>query len=217
MSHYSIHDFEDIKTTEYGFIVQLSGFVFEVPFLGEFNLLNMLAAYQTLKARQFTSAQIIPLLDKLGAPLGRMQKIKHHLAWVDYAHTPDAIEKAIITLQTHYPEHKIRVIFGCGGDRDQTKRAKMGKIVSKLASTIILTDDNPRSEDPNSIINDILNGIDDSYKVDIIQDRVLAIETGVTTLKENECLLIAGKGHESQQYYQDKILAMNDIDVANNA
>ena len=93
----------------------------------------------------------------------------------------------------------------------------MGKIVSKLASTIILTDDNPRSEDPNSIINDILNGIDDSYKVDIIQDRVLAIETGVTTLKENECLLIAGKGHESQQYYQDKILAMNDIDVANNA
>jgi len=217
LSHYSIHDFEDIKTTEYGFIVQLSGFVFEVPFLGEFNLLNMLAAYQTLKARQFTSAQIIPLLDKLGAPLGRMQKIKHHLAWVDYAHTPDAIEKAIITLQTHYPEHKIRVIFGCGGDRDQTKRAKMGKIVSKLASTIILTDDNPRSEDPNSIINDILNGIDDSYKVDIIQDRVLAIETGVTTLKENECLLIAGKGHESQQYYQDKILAMNDIDVANNA
>jgi UDP-N-acetylmuramoyl-L-alanyl-D-glutamate--2,6-diaminopimelate ligase len=120
-------------------------------------------------------------------------------------------------LQTHYPEHNIRVIFGCGGDRDQTKRALMGKIASKLASTIILTDDNPRSEDPLSIIHDILNGIDDSYEVDIIQDRILAIETGITTLKENECLLIAGKGHESEQYYQDKTIAMNDIDIANNA
>ncbi|MCH9645475.1 MAG: UDP-N-acetylmuramoyl-L-alanyl-D-glutamate--2,6-diaminopimelate ligase [Proteobacteria bacterium] len=217
VSRYSIQDFDDIKTTNNGFIAKLDGFVFEVPFLGEFNLLNILAAYQTLKARQLTSMQLIPLLHKLSPPLGRMHKINHRLAWVDYAHTPDAIEKSIITLQTHYPEHKIRVIFGCGGDRDRTKRAVMGKIVSKLASTIILTDDNPRSEDPRSIINDILNGIDDSYEVDIIQDRVLAIETGVTTLKENECLLIAGKGHESQQYYQNKTLAMNDIDIANNA
>ena len=215
--NYSLKDFNDIKTTEYGFIAQLDGFVFEVPFLGEFNLMNILATYQALKARNFSSAQIIPLLDKLSPPMGRMHKINNHFAWVDYAHTPDAIEKAIITLQTHYPEHNVRVIFGCGGDRDQTKRALMGKIASKLASTIILTDDNPRSEDPLSIIHDILNGIDDSYEVDIIQDRILAIETGITTLKENECLLIAGKGHESEQYYQDKTIAMNDIDIANNA
>ena len=215
--NYSINDFEDIKTTEYGFIAQLDSFVFEVPFLGEFNLMNILSAYNTLKARNFNSEQIIPLLHQLSPPFGRMHKIKNHLAWVDYAHTPDAIEKAIITLKAHYPGHKIRVIFGCGGDRDQTKRAPMGKIVSKLANTIILTDDNPRSEDPGQIINDILNGIDDSYEVDIIQDRILAIETGITTLKENECLLIAGKGHESQQHYQNKTIAMNDIDIANNA
>ncbi|WP_428085820.1 UDP-N-acetylmuramoyl-L-alanyl-D-glutamate--2,6-diaminopimelate ligase [Candidatus Thioglobus sp.] len=215
--NYAMADFEDIKTTQYGFIVQLDGFVFELAFLGEFNLMNILSAYNALKARNFSSEQIIPLLHQLKAPTGRMHKIDRHLAWVDYAHTPDAIEKAIITLQTHYPEHNIRVIFGCGGDRDQTKRAKMGKIVSKLASTIILTDDNPRSEVPRQIISDILNGIDDSYEVDIIEDRQLAIETGITTLKENECLLIAGKGHESEQHYQDKTLAMNDIDIANNA
>jgi len=215
--NYSISDFEDIKITEYGFIAQLDGFVFEVPFLGEFNLMNLLGAYNALKARNFSSEQIIPLLHQLNPPSGRMHKIKNHLAWVDYAHTPDAIEKAITTLQIHYPEHKIRVIFGCGGDRDQTKRAPMGKIVSKLASTIILTDDNPRSEVPSKIIADILNGIDDSYEVDIIEDRTLAIETGVTTLQENECLLIAGKGHESQQHYHDKTIAMNDIDIANNA
>lgn len=215
--YYSMDDFDDIKTTEYGFIAQLEKFVFEVPFLGEFNLMNILAAYSTLKARNFTKEQIIPLLHQLSPPPGRMQKINKHLAWVDYAHTPDAIEKAIVTLQGHYPEYKIRVIFGCGGDRDQTKRAKMGKIASKLASTIILTDDNPRSEEPHCIINDILNGIDDSYEVDIIQDRTLAIETGITTLKENECLLIAGKGHESKQYYKDGTITMNDVDIANNA
>ena len=93
----------------------------------------------------------------------------------------------------------------------------MGKIASKLASTIILTNDNPRSEDPKSIINDILNGIDDSYKLDIIQDRKLAIETAITTLKDNECLLIAGKGHESTQQFKDKTIVMNDIDIAQNA
>jgi len=93
----------------------------------------------------------------------------------------------------------------------------MGKIASSLASTIILTDDNPREEDPRSIIDDILNGIDDSYEVDIIQDRQLAIETAITTLKEDECLLIAGKGHESTQQYKDKTIVMNDIVIANNA
>jgi UDP-N-acetylmuramoyl-L-alanyl-D-glutamate--2,6-diaminopimelate ligase len=215
--NYSLSDFKTIKTTEYGFITQLDDFVFEVPFLGEFNLMNILAAYNILKLRNFNNKQIIPLLHKLTPPVGRMHKINNHLAWVDYAHTPDALKKAIITLQAHYPQHNIRVIFGCGGERDKTKRALMGKIASKLASTIILTDDNPRSENPNQIIKDILSGIDDSYEVDIIQDRAMAIEAGITTLKENECLLIAGKGHENQQIYKDKIITMNDIDIANNA
>jgi len=143
--------------------------------------------------------------------------VNNHLAWVDYAHTPDALKKAIVTLQNHYPEFNVRVVFGCGGNRDQDKRAKMGKIASSLATTIILTDDNPREEDPRSIIDDILNGIDDSYEVDIIQDRQLAIETAITTLKEDECLLIAGKGHESTQQYKDKTIVMNDIVIANNA
>jgi UDP-N-acetylmuramoyl-L-alanyl-D-glutamate--2,6-diaminopimelate ligase len=214
---YSIADFKTLKTNEYGFIVQLEKFVFEVALLGEFNLSNILAAFNTLKSLGFSAAQIIPLLSELNAPAGRMQKIQNQLAWVDYAHTPDALEKAITTLQTHYPEHNIRLIFGCGGERDQTKRAQMGKIASTFATTIILTDDNPRSENPRKIIDDILSGIDDSFEVDIIQDRTLAIQTGMTTLKENECLLIAGKGHESQQIYKDKNIAMNDIDIANNA
>jgi len=214
---YSINDFTDIKINKQGFLAQLNNYVFEVPLLGEFNLLNMLAAYSSVKSLGFSEEQIIPLLHKLKAPPGRMQKVNNHLAWVDYAHTPDALKKAIVTLQNHYPEFNVRVVFGCGGNRDQDKRAKMGKIASSLASTIILTDDNPREEDPRSIIDDILNGIDDSYEVDIIQDRQLAIETAITTLKEDECLLIAGKGHESTQQYKDKTIAMNDIAIANNA
>ncbi|HIG88602.1 UDP-N-acetylmuramoyl-L-alanyl-D-glutamate--2,6-diaminopimelate ligase [Candidatus Thioglobus sp.] len=214
---YSINDFDDIKTTEQGFLVQLNGYVFEIPLLGEFNLLNIMAAYNSIKALGFDDEKVIPLLHKLFPPPGRMQKINNRLAWVDYAHTPDALEKAIITLKMHYSNHKIRVVFGCGGNRDQGKRAKMGKIASKLADTVILTNDNPRDEDPQAIINDILNGIDDSFELDITLDRQLAIETAMTTLNENECLLIAGKGHESTQEFKDKTLILSDIEIAQNA
>jgi len=211
--NYSIDDFDDIKISEYGFITHLNGFVFEVPFLGEFNLMNVLAAYNTLKARGFTSEQIIPLLHQLNPPPGRMQKNPQQLIWIDYAHTPDSIEKAIITLQDHYPEHKIRVIFGCGGNRDKDKRAKMGKITSKLADTIILTNDNPRDENPQAIIDDILSGIDDSYEVVITENRQTAIENAVITLGEDECLLIAGKGHETTQIFNHETIESNDNDM----
>jgi len=211
--NYSIDDFDDIKISEYGFITHLNGFVFEVPFLGEFNLMNVLAAYNTLKARGFTSEQIIPLLHQLNPPPGRMQKNPQQLIWIDYAHTPDAIEKAIITLQDHYPEHKIRVIFGCGGNRDKDKRGKMGKITSKLADTIILTNDNPRDENPQAIIDDILSGIDDSYEVIITENRQTAIENAVITLGEDECLLIAGKGHETTQIFNHETIESNDNDM----
>ncbi len=214
---YGLDDFEQINATAQGFLCQLDGFVFEIPLLGRFNLSNVLAALNSVEQLGFERARIIPLLHHLFPPTGRMQRIKNILAWVDYAHTPDAIENAINTLQTHYPDHKIRLVFGCGGDRDQDKRAKMGKIASKLADTIVLTNDNPRSEDPQAIINDILGGIDDSFELDITLDRQLAIETAITTLSENECLLIAGKGHESTQEFKDKTLVLSDIEIAQNA
>jgi UDP-N-acetylmuramoyl-L-alanyl-D-glutamate--2,6-diaminopimelate ligase len=93
----------------------------------------------------------------------------------------------------------------------------MGKIASKHADTIILTNDNPRNEDPSAIIDDIKSGIADSIDLDIILDRKLAIETAVTTLMDDECLLIAGKGHESTQQFKDRIIEINDIDIAQNA
>ncbi len=216
-SLYSIKDFEKITVTTEGFLCQLDGFVFEIPFLGEFNLSNVLAALNCVEQFGFERSKIIPLLHHLQPPTGRMHRIKNTLAWVDYAHTPDAIENAINTLKIHYPDHKIRIMFGCGGNRDQSKRAKMGKIASKLANTIVLTNDNPRDENPQTIIDDILSGIDDSFELDITLDRRLAIETAVTTLGEDECLLIAGKGHESIQEFKDKTLTLSDIEIAQNA
>lgn len=217
ITSYGLADFTNTHITEQGFLVTMNGYVFETPFLGKFNLLNILSAFNTLKAFGFNDAEVTPLLHKLTPPTGRMQKINHHLIWIDYAHTPDAIQNAITALQQHYPEYNIRVVFGCGGNRDKDKRSKMGKIVSSLAHNITLTNDNPRGEDPRVIIDDILNGIDDSYGVDITEDRQLAIETAVTTLGENECLLIAGKGNETTQQFKDKTVYLSDIEIIQNA
>jgi UDP-N-acetylmuramoyl-L-alanyl-D-glutamate--2,6-diaminopimelate ligase len=185
--------------------------------LGGFNLSNILASLNSVEQLGYERDKIIPLLPKLLPPTGRLQQINKLLVWVDYAHTPDAIYNAITTLKEHFPNHKVRIVFGCGGNRDKTKRAKMGKIASKHADTIILTNDNPRNEDPSAIIDDIKSGIDDSIDLDIILDRKLAIETAVTTLMDDECLLIAGKGHESTQQFRDRIIEINDIDIAQNA
>lgn len=214
---FSINDFQSAESNSQGFLCRLDNFVFEISLLGGFNLSNILASLNSVEQLGYERDKIIPLLPKLLPPTGRLQQINKLLVWVDYAHTPDAIYNAITTLKEHFPNHKVRIVFGCGGNRDKTKRAKMGKIASKHADTIILTNDNPRNEDPSAIIDDIKSGIDDSIDLDIILDRKLAIETAVTTLMDDECLLIAGKGHESTQQFRDRIIEINDIDIAQNA
>jgi UDP-N-acetylmuramoyl-L-alanyl-D-glutamate--2,6-diaminopimelate ligase len=214
---FSINDFQSAESNSQGFLCRLDDFVFEISLLGGFNLSNILASLNSVEQLGYERDKIIPLLPKLLPPTGRLQQINKLLVWVDYAHTPDAIYNAITTLKEHFPNHKVRIVFGCGGNRDKTKRAKMGKIASKHADTIILTNDNPRNEDPSAIIDDIKSGIDDSIDLDIILDRKLAIETAVTTLMDDECLLIAGKGHESTQQFRDRIIEINDIDIAKNA
>ena len=214
---FSINDFQSAESNSQGFLCRLDNFVFEISLLGGFNLSNILASLNSVEQLGYERDKIIPLLPKLLPPTGRLQQINKLLVWVDYAHTPDAIYNAITTLKEHFPNHKVRIVFGCGGNRDKTKRAKMGKIASKHADTIILTNDNPRNEDPSAIIDDIKSGIDDSIDLDIILDRKLAIETAVTTLMDDECLLIAGKGHESTQQFRDRIIEINDIDIAKNA
>ena len=211
---FGIDDLEFYKNSENGFICQLNNYVFELPLIGEFNISNALAAYTSVKCLGYSDDQIIPFLAKLSPPPGRMQQLENSHIWIDYAHTPDALDNALASLRTHYPEFKIRVLFGCGGDRDKTKRQLMGKIASEDAESIILTNDNPRSESPEKIIEDILGGIKVENDVQVILDRKHAIETAVKTLGEDELLLIAGKGHETTQTIGDQIFQFSDIEVA---
>lgn len=214
---FGIDDLEFFKNSENGFICQLNNYVFELPLVGEFNLSNALAAYHSVKYLGYSDDQVIPFLAKLSPPPGRMQQLENSHIWIDYAHTPDALDNALSTLKTHYPEFKIRVLFGCGGDRDKGKRQIMGKIASETADSIILTNDNPRSEDPQSIVDDILAGTKVENDVQVILDRGDAIKSAVQTLGEEEALLIAGKGHETTQVIGSKTLQFSDIEVALNA
>ena len=214
---FSIDDLSYFKSNEQGFICQLNSFVFELPLIGSFNLSNAMAAYKSVKSLGYDDDTLIPKLAELSPPPGRMQKLAKKNIWIDYAHTPDALLNAVITLQDHYPDYRIRLVFGCGGDRDKTKRQIMGKIASENAHSIVITNDNPRSEEPGKIIDDILAGIKVENDFQVILDRKKAIISAVTTLDENEVLLIAGKGHETTQTIGSQILPFSDIEVALNA
>ena len=211
------NDFSYFKSNEYGFICKLNDFVFELPLIGNFNLSNALAAYKSIRSLGYEDDNVIPKLTELSPPPGRMQKIPRKNIWIDYAHTPDALLNVLKTLKVHYPDYRIRLVFGCGGDRDKTKRQMMGKIASANANSIVITNDNPRSEKPEKICDDILAGIKVENDVQVILDRKKAITSAVQTLGEDEVLLIAGKGHEESQIIGSERLPFSDYEVAINA
>jgi UDP-N-acetylmuramoyl-L-alanyl-D-glutamate--2,6-diaminopimelate ligase len=151
---------------------------------------------------------------------GRLEQISNEpIVFVDYAHTPDSLENIIKTLIEYKKSLNlgdIYVVFGAGGDRDKSKRPLMGKIVSSLADKIIITSDNPRNEDPLDIINDILKGIKDRDNVIVEPDREEAIIKALNSMKLNDILLIAGKGHENYQIIKDKRIFFSDKEVVKN-
>jgi UDP-N-acetylmuramoyl-L-alanyl-D-glutamate--2,6-diaminopimelate ligase len=116
---------------------------------------------------------------------------------IDFAHTPDAIENICSGLANSFKNYSLVIVFGCGGNRDKTKRSLMGKAAEKWCQKIWLTSDNPRDEEPDQIIQDIYSGISNQMKVQCISDRSLAIFTALENLKSNEILIVAGKGHEN--------------------
>lgn len=205
--------FDNITKTSNGFICSYKNHKFEINLLGEFNLLNILAALSQLVVLGFSIDEVLSLLTRLKPIVGRMQKINNKNIWVDYAHTPDALEQSLKTLKLHFPKNKITLVFGCGGNRDKTKRALMGKVAANLADNIILTNDNPRFEEPIKIINDIKSGIKNKKSITVIMDRRIAIKESITKLKDNNCVLIAGKGHETEQVIANKTLKFNDAEV----
>ncbi len=138
-------------------------------------------------------------LSKLKLPEGRFItfQAQKRTAIVDFAHTPEALENICKAITQTFTDKKLVVLFGCGGNRDKTKRPKMGKVAATFAHLVYVTSDNPRFEKPQDIIQDILTGIEDRTKVKVIEDRKMAVEKAFSDLQEDEILLLAGKGHEN--------------------
>jgi UDP-N-acetylmuramoyl-L-alanyl-D-glutamate--2,6-diaminopimelate ligase len=194
---------ENVTVSVNGFSAMINNESVTTALVGRFNVYNFLAAYSAVKGLglQVSSSVYSNLIP---AP-GRFDQIQSSKGWtviVDYAHTPDALENCLQTIHDVLPENRtntIITIFGAGGDRDTTKRPKMGAIAERLSDVIILTSDNPRTEDPVKIINDVLGGISDTKKAIVEADRGKAIAKGISIARSGDIILVAGKGHEDYQ------------------
>jgi UDP-N-acetylmuramyl-tripeptide synthetase len=185
----------------------------KLDLIGDFQIKNVLAAILASYLSVKNPDQIINTLSKIKSATGRMQYVgnkKKSAVVVDYAHTPDALKKSLQTLAKQFNK-KVDVVFGCGGNRDKGKRYKMGDIADQFASKIYLTNDNPRSENPISIIKQIKKGCSRSK---IILDRKMAIKSAINNLDTDSILLIAGKGHENYQIINNQKKYFSDQKVS---
>ncbi|MCB1556822.1 MAG: UDP-N-acetylmuramoyl-L-alanyl-D-glutamate--2,6-diaminopimelate ligase [Alphaproteobacteria bacterium] len=200
--------------------LQIDGMVrtIHLPLVGAFQAMNVLCAVGLAMAEnKFETDRIFDFLPALKRPPGRLELIPGHptgAVYVDYAHTPDALAMVLRALRPHTPGRLI-CLFGCGGDRDKGKRPLMGSIATDLADHVIVTDDNPRGEDPAAIRAAVLAGGGTGARE--VDDRRDAIKAGVEMLAAGDVLLVAGKGHEEGQIFQDRVDPFNDADEVRKA
>ena len=180
---------------------------------GIFSIINIITAIATLSNSKKDFNLYSKHASKLRPVNGRMNnyiKKNYPQVFIDYAHTPDSIKKVLKSIKLHFPKKEIITIFGCGGDRDKTKRKIMGKTVSNYSNQIIITNDNPRKEDPNKIVKDIISGISIKSNYQIILNRRKAIQSVLRKKNKDKIVLIFGKGHENYQIFKEKKIAFND-------
>lgn len=215
----------DVRATKLHFENTFFSFVAETPqgkaevranLIGRFNVYNVLAVLATLLASNVSLKDAVEAISHIQSAPGRMQQLggdKLPMVVVDYAHTPDALEKVLTTLKAQKKQGaKLICVFGCGGNRDAGKRELMGKIASDLADAVVVTSDNPRHENKRKIINEILQGMQGNYLIE--QDRAKAIKVGIFAAKSGDIVLIAGKGHEQYQEIKDKKHHFSDLEQA---
>ncbi|MFO1241694.1 MAG: UDP-N-acetylmuramoyl-L-alanyl-D-glutamate--2,6-diaminopimelate ligase [Rickettsiales bacterium] len=185
-----------------------------VPLYGAFQIMNILAAMTAVSYYSDSPEAYFSLLPKIKGVTGRLELVAEHPAgahvFVDYAHTPQALENVLTTIRQH-AKGKLHVVFGCGGNRDKGKRPLMGQVAIRLADAVTVTDDNPRHEDPAEIRKEVLAGAPHARE---IGDRQEAITTVVQELQARDVLLIAGKGHETTQVIAGETFHFNDAEVA---
>ncbi|KGG33752.1 UDP-N-acetylmuramoylalanyl-D-glutamate--2,6- diaminopimelate ligase [Prochlorococcus marinus str. SS51] len=185
--------------------------------IGRFNLMNMLEAVGILIQHGVSLQELLPSIKSFSGVPGRMEQIKVEgdlpVVLVDYAHTPDGLKNALIALRS-FGSGRLFCVFGCGGDRDRSKRPLMGAIASKFADHVTLTSDNPRTEDPQQILNDVLPGIATETELIIEIDRANAIQMAIMKALPGDIVLIAGKGHENYQILGLETIEFDDREIA---
>jgi UDP-N-acetylmuramoyl-L-alanyl-D-glutamate--2,6-diaminopimelate ligase len=193
-----------------------------VPIGGRFNLVNALSAALAARTLGIMPATVAEGLAAAGPVPGRFEGIdagQPFSVLVDYAHTPDGLEQLLLAAREVAGQHRVLVVFGCGGDRDRTKRAPMGAIATRLADHVVVTSDNPRGENPSAIIDDVLEGIEDRSNVAVEPDRRTAIAVALRAARPDDVVVIAGKGHETTQItggieipFDDRVVARELLD-----
>lgn len=206
---YSCRNWADYKTkilekTIEGMLLNINGKEVWCRFIGTHNAANLTAVYGAAILLGGKEDEVITAMSQLTSVAGRLEYFmgpEDKIAAVDYAHTPDALENVLKTLKELEPAGDLVCVFGCGGNRDKTKRPEMGAIATKYATRTVVTSDNPRFEDPEAIIADIKAGMDIKGKAKslFIPDRVQAIRTAIITARPGSIILVAGKGHEDYQ------------------
>ncbi|WP_020207926.1 UDP-N-acetylmuramoyl-L-alanyl-D-glutamate--2,6-diaminopimelate ligase [Gilvimarinus chinensis] len=186
--------------------------------VGDFNASNLLAAISIAYVRGYSLADICAEVEKLAPAPGRMEQVRIAAAQeiqvvVDYAHTPDALVKALRALRRH-TKGSIWCVFGCGGDRDPDKRPVMGRVAEKSADYVLVTNDNPRSENPADIASQIVRGMHNPERCLIIPERDKAIALAVQQAAAGDAVLLAGKGHEQVQQFAERELPFSDVEQA---
>ncbi len=223
---YGLEAGADITTRKPAISLSGNEFVAETPagkieirsnLVGRPNVYNILAAIGAGVALEL-SKEVIAGIAQLSAVPGRFERIdvgQPFLVVVDYAHTDDALRNLLATARELNPEGRIITLFGCGGDRDRTKRPLMGEAAGHASDIVVLTSDNPRSEDPLLIINDVIVGVQRTKTKLLVEvDRQKAIELALDVARAGDIVLLAGKGHETYQVLRDRTIEFDDRDVA---
>lgn len=213
----------DIQPDEYGIQARLvtphGDRRLRTQLLGHFNLSNTLAAIGALLGLNHSLDEILAVLPELEGPAGRMQRLgggEKPLVVVDYAHTPDALEKVLAALRSH-TSGRLLCLFGCGGERDRGKRPLMAAVAERLADQVLVTDDNPRNEDPKRIIDEVRTGFADPQRVIFQHGRAEAIAHLIASSETHDVVLLAGKGHENYQEIRGERLPFSDLEQAEQA
>ncbi len=213
-----------IKSDFSGMTIQVDGPEFHTPLVGEFNAYNVVEALLICTALGIDGAKITNVLSKCNGAPGRLERVKLNenysskkspTVFVDYAHTPDALENVSSTLkELKSNRDKLIILFGCGGDRDKSKRPEMARIAESYANEVVVTSDNPRTEPPGMIIDDIMKGFKKPEKVTVVESRKKAIERVIKGSGSRAVILIAGKGHETYQEINGERFHFDDREIA---